>query len=83
MTPKEKANELINKFGHAVRFDETSEGYFVNMHSVKECALIAVEQVRFFHESLFYVNDGSLFDDYLNKVKHEIEKQVNNEIEKL
>lgn len=83
MTAEEKAKELINKFSHAIRFDETIEGYFVNMHSVKECALIAVEQVRFFHESLFYANEGSLFDDYLNKVKNEIEKQVKHEIEKL
>lgn len=65
MTAKEKANELVNKYliSTAVPF---------HIEDAKKCALIAVEQVRFFHESLFYATEGSLFDDYLNKVKDEI-----------
>ena len=84
MTPKEKAKELINKFGHAIRFDETSESYFVNMHSVKECALIAVKEIILAnpHSNPLNTNVYSTME-YWNEVKHEIEKQVNNEIEKL
>ena len=59
MTPQEKAKELVDKYYNVgdQEFDYS-----------KEFALIAVEEVRFFHESLFFVNEGSLFDDYLNKV---------------
>ena len=45
MTAKEKAIELITKYQYAVRFDESETGYFTNMHSVKECALIAVDEI--------------------------------------
>lgn len=45
MTAKEKAIELITKYQYAVRFDESETGYFANMHSVKECALIAVDEI--------------------------------------
>jgi hypothetical protein len=45
MTAKEKAIELMNKYQYAVRFDESETQYFANMHSVKECALIAVDEI--------------------------------------
>ena len=69
MTAKEKAQELFDKY--YILCQEFTEEIQCSIQA-KECALIAVEQVRFFHESLFYANEGSLFDDYLNKVKHEI-----------
>ena len=62
MTPKEKADELVTKMLKEL-FD---------LDLAKQCALISVEEIRFFHESLFYSTEGSLFDDYLNKVKDEI-----------
>ncbi len=68
MTPKEKSKELVNKYLDNIPFANNS------IKRAKQCALISVEEVRFFHESLFFVNEGSLFDDYLNKVKDEIEK---------
>jgi hypothetical protein len=40
----------------------------------KQCALIAVEEVRNFHYKLFFASKGSLLDQYLDKVKIEIEK---------
>lgn len=72
MTPKEKAKELVSKFN----FEHLGDRYILyqTVEESKRCALIAVEEVRFFHESLFYATEGSLFDDYLNKVKHEINK---------
>lgn len=72
MTAKEKAKELVDKFQKQIFFDITDER--LDIEESKGCALIAVEQVRFFHESLFYATEGSLFDDYLNKVKDEINK---------
>ena len=45
MSAKDKAIELITKYQYAVRFDESETGYFANMHSVKECALIAVDEI--------------------------------------
>lgn len=71
MTPKEKAQELLDKFRLNIL---DYEGSGLNTFKAKQCSLIAVEEVRFFHESLFYATEGSLFDDYLNKVKDEINK---------
>lgn len=68
MTAKEKAKKLVNKYLDNIPFADNS------IERAKQCALISVEEVRFFHESLFYANEGSLFDDYLNKVKDEINK---------
>lgn len=70
MTPEEKAKELVSKFS----LNPEQPFYILSQNHIKQCALIAVEEVRFFHERLFYATEGSLFDDYLNKVKHEIEK---------
>ena len=68
MTPKEKARHLVDKF--------IEEGIcFVGDYSMeKSCAMVVIEEVRNFHESLFYVTKGSLLDQYLDKVKIEIEK---------
>jgi hypothetical protein len=74
MTAKEKAKELFDKYCHALRTEEDDDGYFTNVVHAKRCALIAVEQVRFFNDALFYINEGSLFDLYLDDVKREIEK---------
>jgi hypothetical protein len=64
MTAKDKAKELVDKFN-------TIDAFLID---AKKCALIAVEQVRFFNDALFYINEGSLFDLYLDDVKKEIEK---------
>lgn len=73
MTAKEKANELVDSFYQLFPLDKEDLEYN-DWNQSKKSALIAVEQVRFFHESLFYATEGSLFDDYLNKVKDEINK---------
>lgn len=68
MTPKEKARELVDKY--------IEEGIcFVGDYSIeKSCALIVIDEVRYFHNALFYATKGSLLDKYLDEVKAEIEK---------
>ena len=70
MTPKEKAEELIGKFTKLdIEIGGQFDGYLtMKNHDAKQCALITIEQIKHFHESLFYVNEGSLFDQYLNEV---------------
>ncbi len=63
MTPKEKAIELVDKM--------TME---IGKFNAKQCALIAVDEIKYFHDTLFFVTKGSLLDQYLDKVKIEIEK---------
>ena len=72
MTPKEKATELVKKFTYNTRCFSETKGWEDTLYDAKQCALIAVEEIRFFQESLFYATQGNLFDDYLNKVKDEI-----------
>ncbi len=75
MTPKEKANDLVDAYRIILMNEDTDCGEEILCTVIaKKSALIAVEQIKFFHDSLFYVKEGSLFDDYLNQVKHEIEK---------
>jgi len=74
MTPIDKAKELFDKYCHALRTEEDDDGYFTNVIHAKRCSLIAVDEVKWFHERLFYLTEGSLFDKYLDDVKQEIEK---------
>jgi|SanBayMetagenome_1026888.scaffolds.fasta_scaffold12385_3 hypothetical protein len=75
MTPKEKANDLVDAYRIILMNEDTDCGEEILCTVIaKKSALIAVEQIKFFHDSLFYVKECSLFDDYLNQVKHEIEK---------
>jgi hypothetical protein len=66
MTPKEKASNLVDKFMDIAT--PTKEEYG------KQCALIAIDELKYFHDTLFFVTKGSLLDQYLDKVKIEIEK---------
>ena len=75
MNPKDKANELVDVYRAMLMNEDTECGNEILCTIIaKKSALISINQIKFFHESLFFVNEGSLFDDYLNKVKHEIEK---------
>jgi len=73
MTAKDIAKELFDKYCHALRTEEDDDGYFSNVVHAKRCAIISVEQVRFFYSRLFFASEGSLFDLYLDDVKREIE----------
>ncbi len=75
MSHKDKANELVDVYRTMLMNEDTECGNEILCTLIaKKSALISIQQIKFFHDSLFYVNEGSLFDDYLNKVKDEIEK---------
>ena len=63
MTPKEKAEELVDKFNY--------EGKHYLMLDTKQCAIIAVEEILSFIE-----DDRKVFSwkEYYQQVKQEIEK---------
>ena len=70
MTPKEKAKQLFNKYYSYLKANLMNDEEAIE--DAKHCALIAVEEVRNFHTNLFYASKGSIFDIYLDNVKHEI-----------
>jgi hypothetical protein len=69
MTPKEKAQELINKF-----YFDTS---LTDIDEVKQCAIIAIDEIIIVSHP-FGLNDYTDYlkngDSYWHKVKKEIEK---------
>ena len=69
MTPKEKAIELVHRYD---TMQSVIEGF--SLEDAKQCALIAIDEIKYFHDTLFFVTKGSLLDQYLDKVKIEIEK---------
>jgi len=68
MTPKEKAEELYNKFVYCL-----PDSGDISKQDIQECALIAVNEMLDFRNRL-YLNEGSLAHQYLLEVKQEIEK---------
>ena len=82
MSAKDKAKELMDKYQYAVRFDESETQYFANMHSVKECALIAVDELLEFENRVieewkryFEGKGGEMKVEriFWEEVKHEIQ----------
>jgi hypothetical protein len=78
MTPKEKAQELIKKYS----FVEIA--YYTSIHEVKQCALIAVDEILELKETqeeyqIQYDNGewsreiGYRYSKYWQEVKQEIE----------
>lgn len=75
MNPKDKASELVDNYRIMLMNEDTEYSEEILCTGIaKKSALIAVDQIKFFHDSLFYVKENSLFDYYLNQVKHEIEQ---------
>ena len=66
MTPKEKAFEILYKVSVAIDLKTKDQ-------KTKLCSLLVVEEVRSFHNNLFYATKGSIFDKYMDNVKLEIE----------
>jgi hypothetical protein len=67
LTPKEKAEELVNSF--VKLYDHQSENY-LELDEAKLCALIAVDEIL--------NNDGfTKFDYYLTKYWIEVKKEIN------
>lgn len=63
MTPKEKAEQLINKFFFDTMLNE--------LEDAKDCALIAVDEIKEFMSPM--VNSKQTYD-YWDEVKQKIEK---------
>ena len=70
MKPKEKARDLVYRFYPRVQWKLGQEDC---LDRAKQGALIAVDEVKWFHQRLFYLTEGSIFDKYLEDVKKEIE----------
>ena len=67
MTPKEKAKELVDKYSTYVVM--WSGGIEVETQNVKQCALIAVDEIL---KVAFYASN-EIYEHYI-QVKQEIEK---------
>jgi hypothetical protein len=66
MTPKEKSEELVNKFRHSIEYVYLPESISI------QCALIAVDEViEALHEHHW---QNRLIIDYWEEIKHELEK---------
>ena len=71
MTPKEKAIELVKKYS----FVEIAN--YTSIHEVKECALIAVNEIIQSYEfDSLYIEHKRIMDNinFWDEVKQEIEK---------
>jgi len=76
MTPKEKAEELVNNFRLNVL---DYEGSGLNTYKAKQCALIAVDEMRdrlIWHTGASDLGNTVLVEDikYWEEVKQEIQK---------
>lgn len=73
MTPKEKAQELVNKFREfADGIDSETDRFSPNIEkkNAKRCALIAVDEILNNNKILF---EDVLNDQYWEEIKQEIE----------
>ena len=70
MTPKEKAQELVNKFAKLP--EEGSLMWYLSFEIAKKCALIAVEEIK---EAIFWhpFESPNFELEYWQDVKQEIE----------
>ena len=67
MTPKEKAQELVDKFSYfTIQESWQSKNYFAI-----ECALIAVDEILRSHHNLYGVNNKQV--KFYSEVQQEIE----------
>jgi hypothetical protein len=74
MTPKEKAESLVNEFRILLMNEDTECGNEILCTSIaKECALIAVDEMLNFQENLI-ITEGSIAYHYWNDIKTKIEK---------
>lgn len=81
MTPKEKAKELIDKFSQIELGESQRTGlpFFMRKYEVKQCALIAVEELIKMDESFNNMIDSEFNQitkrpTFLEQVKEEIKK---------
>jgi hypothetical protein len=70
MTPEEKANELYSKYDDLLNKDFMNPIVFDNQ--LKQCALIAVDEILRSHHNLYGVNNKQV--KFYSEVQQEIEK---------
>jgi len=70
MTPKEKANELVDKFRNEIT---SFLGDNMKKINAKKCALVAVDELIKIHYLLTTTHDTSPSINYWKEVKQEIE----------
>lgn len=76
MTPKEKAEELVNKFiKPTIKWNPVNGvGYYNDLNAAKECALVAVDEIlNMVDDTLRGWLDADIIA-YWEEVKYEIEK---------
>ena len=71
MTPKEKAQELVDKFRTEIL---SFLGDRIKDQNAKRCALIAVDELIKIHYLLTTTNDTSPSINYWKEVKQELDK---------
>ena len=74
MTPRQRAEELVDKFRMNVL---DYEGCSINTHKAKQCALICVDQIILEQCKSSELKDAKYQDErikYWNEVKQEIKK---------
>jgi hypothetical protein len=76
MTPKEKAEELVNNMCDT--YDPDCTGYVITFAHAKQCALIAVDEMLQIQSITMYpvIEENYIYGhkDYWQEVKQEIEK---------
>ena len=71
MNPKEKANELVDKFTEPTKVPNIKMIWIEDILAAKQCALICVDEISN-EQGMIYHTDGTL--DYWQQVKLEIKK---------
>jgi hypothetical protein len=72
MTPKEKAEELVEKINNELKWIEID--YQIDLYrDVKQCALIAVDEIIASNPIAFDEDDNCIEKNWWKEVKQEIE----------
>jgi hypothetical protein len=80
MTPKEKADELFDKY-YSVKWHNGKKVCSMSKQAAKDCALIAVDEIIKSSPARSPINDSSDFMPHFKAVKYW--QEVKEEIEKL
>jgi hypothetical protein len=73
MTPKEKAEELVNKYLRTYPiYDNPTVVISYTTNEAKQCALIAIDEILRSHHNLYGVNNKQV--KFYSEVQQEIEK---------
>jgi hypothetical protein len=73
MTPKEKANELVDRYMN-IRNVKLSDYSIIYLPTAKQCSLIAVDEIIASNPIAFDEDDNCIAKQWWQEVKIEIEK---------